>query len=137
MTRTRALHVVRLSALYDLIVTVGFAFPFTAPWVFRSLAHWHGALGLSGTVPDAGDPFTVMFANLMGGLVTVWALFRLLRPSLAAGAADVGGRVFFSLGMAAALLAGASPLVWVMLVLEFVWAVVQAVAVFRASRVRA
>lgn len=129
-----ARRIVRLSAAYDLVVTLGFAFPFTAPLVFWALADLHDRLGLTGMVPDPDQPFTVMFAVLMGGLVTVWSVFRLLRPSLLAGAADVAGRLFFSTGMIAALAAGATPLVGVMLALELGWAVVQAVAVARAAR---
>lgn len=132
MTLPNALRVVRLSALYDLVVTVGFAFAFTAVPIFEALGDLHRDLDLGGATPDPGDPFTVMFANLMGSVVTVWALFRIFRPSLAAGVADVGARVLFSLGMVVAVLAGASPLVVVMLVLEVAWALVQAAALLTA-----
>jgi hypothetical protein len=132
MSLPRAIGVVRASAFYDLVATVGFAFPFTAPLIFTGLGALNDALGLAGATPDPTDPFTVMFANLMGGLVIVWAVFRLARPSREAGAADVVGRLFFSLGMVAALLNGASSLVGVLLVLEVLWAVVQAAAVVTA-----
>jgi hypothetical protein len=137
MSKNRALNFVRASAIYDLVITFAFALPFTAKWLFDSLAELHQSLGLTGSLPDSGDAFVVMFANLMGGLVTVWAVYRIVRPSLAAGVADVGGRVFFSIGMLGALAAGASPLVAVMLAMEIVWAVLQGVAVvfaFRASK---
>ncbi|WP_432513621.1 hypothetical protein [Kineococcus sp. SYSU DK001] len=125
-------RVVRASAGYDLLVTAGFALPVTAPAVLAVAGRAHESLGLAGAVPHP-DPFTVMFANLMGGLVVVWAVFRLLRPGAAAGAADVAARAFFALGMAAALTRGASPLVGGVLVLEVAWAVVQA-AVLVGSR---
>jgi hypothetical protein len=134
MTLPNALRIVRLSALYDLVVTVGFAFTATATVIFQGLGALHESLGLTGSTPDPGDPFTVMFANLMGGVVTVWALFRIVRPSLAAGVADVGARVLFSLGMLAALGQGASPFVLLMLILEMAWAVVQGVALLAARR---
>ena len=137
MTLPNALRVVRLSALYDLVVTAGFAFAFTAVPLFDALGALHRTLDLAGVTPDPGDPFTLMFANLMGSVVTVWALFRIFRPSLEAGAADVGARVLFSLGMVVALLAGASPLVLVMLVLEVAWALVQAAALLTARSSRA
>jgi hypothetical protein len=133
MTLHNALRVVRLSALYDLIVTAGFTLDVTASIIFDGLGILHTNLGLPGS-PDASDPFTIMFANLMGSLVTVWALFRILRPSVAAGLADVGARALFSLAMATALVQGASPLVLVMLVLEIVWAVAQGVSLFAARR---
>lgn len=125
-------RVVRASAAYDLLVTAGFALPVTASAVFAVLGRAHEALGLTGAVP-APDPFTVLFANLTGSLVVVWSVFRLLRPTTAAGTADVAARAFFSLGMAAALAHGASPLVGGMLVLEVAWGIVQA-AVLVGSR---
>jgi hypothetical protein len=136
MTLPNALRIVRLSALYDLVITAGFAFSMTATVIFDGLGALHENLGLTGSTPDPGDPFTVMFANLMGSVVTVWALFRILRPSLAAGAADVGARVLFSLGMSAALVQGASPLVLLMLILEIVWALAQSIALLAAHRAR-
>jgi len=137
MTLHTALRVVRLSALYDLVVTVGFAFAVTATVIFTGLEALHTNLGLLGATPDASDPFTMMFANLMGSVVTVWALFRILRPSVAAGLADVGARVLFSIGMATALAHGASPLVAGMLVLELVWALAQGAALVAARRAAA
>jgi hypothetical protein len=125
---------VRISALYDLVVTAGFALPFTAPALFEGFGVLQVGLGLPGSVPDAGDPFTVMFANLMGSLVVVWSVFRLVRPSRAAGAADTAARILFSLGMATALIQGASPLVLGMLTLEVLWAIVQGAVVVSARR---
>jgi hypothetical protein len=76
MTLLDALRVVRLSALYDLVVTAGFAFAVTATAIFDVLRGVHENLGLTGLMPDPGDPFTVMFANLMGSVVTVWLTAR-------------------------------------------------------------
>jgi hypothetical protein len=134
MTLPHALRVIRVSAVYDLIVTIGLAFSFTAAPIFHALGAMHGALNLTGATPDPGDPMTLMFANLMGSVVTVWALFRILRPSLEAGVADVGARVLFALGMAIAVMHGASPIVLVMLVLEVLWALVQSLALLGAHR---
>jgi hypothetical protein len=134
MTSSTVRRTVRISALDDLIVTVGFALPFTAPALFEGLGAVQEVLGLPGSVPDAGDAFTVMFANLMGSLVVVWSIFRLARPSRAAGAADTAGRILFSLGMTAALSHGASPLVLGMLALEVLWALVQGAVVVSARR---
>jgi hypothetical protein len=125
--------IVRASAAYDLIVTALFAFPFTVHAVFDVLQGLHGELGLPGSVPSA-DVFTVLFANLMGSVVLVWSIVRLIRPTLLLGAADVAARALFSLGMVAAMLHGASPVVGAMLALELVWALVQAVALIRSVR---
>ena len=134
MTLPNTLRVIRLSAIYDLVVTVGFAFAITATMLFDSLGALHDDLGLTGATPDPGDPFAIMFANLMGSVVTAWAVFRILRPSLLAGAVDIGARVLFSIGMAVALIEGVSPLVTVILALEIVWAVAQTVAIVAARR---
>lgn len=134
MTSPSLRLIVRLSAWYDLVVAAGFALPFTAPSVITGLAGMHQALELSGAAPDASESYMVMFANLMGSLVVVWAVFRLLRPTRAAGAADTVARGLFAIGMAAALMRGASSLVAVMLVLELVWAVTQGLAVLSARR---
>jgi hypothetical protein len=131
MTITTMRRTVRLSALYDLLVTTGFAFPFSAHLVLGGLADVHDALQLPGSVPDASDAFTVMFADLMGSIVVVWSVFRLARPTRAAGIADTAGRLSFSLAMAAALIAGAAPLVAGMLILELVWAAAQGIVVAR------
>ncbi|GAB7193413.1 hypothetical protein NUM3379_41230 [Kineococcus sp. NUM-3379] len=120
-----ARRVVRASAGYDLIVTAGFALPFTAPVLFAALGTLHTAAALSGTTP-APDVFTVLFANFTGSVVTVWSVYRLLRPSRTAGAADVVARGLFSLAMIAALSRGASPILAVMLVLEIGWGLAQA-----------
>ncbi|WP_235038159.1 heavy metal-responsive transcriptional regulator [Microbacterium sp. 18062] len=123
--RTR--RTIRASAVYDLVVTGGFALPFTAPTLFAALGALHAWLDLPGSAPSP-DVFTILFANLMGSIVSVWSLFRLLRPSYTAGVADIVARVLFSLGMAAALAHGASPILGVMLALEVGWAIVQAIA---------
>jgi hypothetical protein len=132
MTLRNALRVVRISAVYDLVITVGFAFWFTAAPIFDLLGVLHETLRLAGATPDPADPITLLFANLMGSVVTIWALFRIFRPSLEAGAADVGARVLFSLGMVVAILHGASPLVLGMLILEVAWALVQSAALLAA-----
>lgn len=134
MTRHSALRVVRLSAAYDLLVTVPFALWPTAVLALGGLARLHAALGLDGVAPDASDPFTVLFANFTGSLVTVWAVVRLVRPSLALGAADTAARVLFSLAMVVALGAGASPVMLLFLVPEVLWAIGQGAAVLAARR---
>jgi hypothetical protein len=134
MSLSTTLRVVRLSAICDLVVTVGFAFAITATVLFDSLAVLHDSLGLTGATPDPSDPFVIMFANLMGSVVAVWAVFRILRPSLLAGAVDIGARILFSIGMTVALIEGALPLVIVMLALEIVWAVAQSIAIVAARR---
>ena len=81
MTRTGALRIVRLSAPYDLLVTAPLALPWTAALVLTGLAGAHTGLGLDGVAPDPSNVYVVLFASLVGSLVTVWALVRLWRPT--------------------------------------------------------
>lgn len=131
-----ALRIVRASAAYDLVVTIGFALPWLAAATFATLADVHRKLGLTGSLPDADDPFTVLFAGLMGGLVLVWSVVRVVRPSLFVGAADTAARGLFCLGMVVALAEGASTVIVGFLVPEVLWGVVQGGAVAVALRRR-
>lgn len=133
ITPESARRVVRASAVYDLIASIGFALPWTVSGTFALLESLHRAFGLSGSVPDPGTTFTVLFANLTGSLVVVWSVVRVWRPTLALGAADTVARVLFSLAMISALGSGASPVVLAFLVPELTWAVVQGGAVALAS----
>jgi hypothetical protein len=74
------LHIVRVSALYDLIVTAGFMTPWTASWIFKAFAALSDALGLNRAVPTL-DVTAMLFANLLGSLVVVWSLWRLVQPA--------------------------------------------------------
>lgn len=134
MNLSRAMRVIRASAVYDLVVTTGFALPWTVGLVFAGIGWGHGVLGLSGAVPSTDQVFTVLFANLMGSLVVVWSVVRLLRPSLALGVADTCARFLFALGMASALAAGGSTILVGFLVAEVAWGLVQGVVVVSALR---
>lgn len=127
-----AARVIRASALYDLVVTVGFALPFTAALALSSMGDLHRALGLSGVVPVVDDPFTMLLANLLGSIVSVWAVLRIFRPVPLLGAADTVARALFSTWFAWALTQGASPVLLGLLVPEVAWGVVQGAVVARA-----
>lgn len=127
-----AARVIRASAVYDLVVTVGFALPFTAALALSSMGDLHRALGLSGVVPVVDDPFTMLLANLLGSIVSVWAVLRILRPVPLLGAADTVARALFSTWFAWALTQGASPVLLGLLVPEVAWGVVQGAVVARA-----
>jgi hypothetical protein len=127
------MRTIRRSALYDLIVTAPFATPWTARWALDGLGALHDALGLPGQRPAVADAITVLFANLMGSLVVLWSILRLRAPTLDHGRSDTIARGLFSLWMAWALIAGASPLIAGFLVAELTWGAVQLRAV-RAAR---
>lgn len=134
MKPTTVARTIRFSAVYDLVVTSPFALPLTAPLAFAALGAIHGNLGLRGAVPSADDVFALLFANLLGAIVTVWSIFRIWRPTFATGVADTAARILFSIGMASALIRGASPITGVLLGLEIAWAVAQMTVLARAAR---
>ncbi|MFF3334937.1 hypothetical protein ACFYWX_36270 [Streptomyces sp. NPDC002888] len=119
------LRVVRASAWYDLVVTAGFATPWTYALVHDALSSWGGALGL-GTLPEL-DPWQTLYANLMGSVVVVWAVLRVVRPVAAHGLFDGVARVLFATWQAYALAHGASRIVWLFFGVEVALGVVQLV----------
>ncbi|MFK3971559.1 hypothetical protein ACI2KS_12610 [Pseudomonas sp. NPDC087358] len=106
----RNLHIVRVSALYDLIVTAGFMTPWTASWVFKAFAALSDALGLNRAVPTL-DVTAMLFANLLGSLVVVWSLWRLVQPSRRIGLYDALARTLFVVWQLFAVAHGASFLI--------------------------
>lgn len=128
---SRASRVVWASALYDLIVTLPFATPWTAEGVLHSLRQLHLSLGLAGEVPPAFGSLHLLFVSLFGTIVSLWAVMRLLRPERLLGAVDTAGRALFSLWMAHALWLGQTGLLAGFLALELAWFFVQGGAILR------
>ncbi|MER5525337.1 hypothetical protein ABT075_12145 [Streptomyces sp. NPDC002677] len=116
-------RVVRASAWYDLVVTAGFATPWTYALVHDGLSSLGDALGL-GVLP-ALDPMQTLYANLMGAVVVVWALLRIIEPLPTHGLFDGVARVQFALWQAYALGHGATRLLWLFLVVEVAFGVAQ------------
>lgn len=126
------LRVVRASAWYDLVVTAGFATPWTYALVHGALSSLGDASGL-GALP-APDPIQVLYANLMGSVVVVWALLRIVRPVLVHGLLDGVARTLFAMWQAYALAHGATRVLWLFLVVEVAFGVVQLLPWWRARR---
>lgn len=123
-SKARYRTLVRASGVYDLVVTVGFA----TPWSFMLLHGWlgtlHDGLGFSGHLP-AFDALQMMMANLMGSIVCVWAWLRIRHPQQRFGRYDAAGRMLFAAWQWYALAHGASPLLWGVLLLEVLWGIAQ------------
>ncbi len=139
MTTPSVRRVVFASALYDLLVTVLFATPWTARALLTALAGLHTALQLPGLTPAPPDALALMFANLMGSLVVVWSVVRLRAPSAQLGLADVAGRALFAAWQLHALLQGVSWVLVPILLGELVWGLAQLAVVAPAlwpTRVR-
>ncbi len=115
--------IVRASAIYDLILTASFA----TPWSF---AYAHGQLDginqwLGGTPLPVFAPFHVLFVCLMGSVVLMWSLLRIADPQRRFGRFDGFARFLFSTWMLWALAATGAPLLWLFVVPEAAWCVVQ------------
>ena len=119
------LKIVRLGALYDLIVTFPFAFPKLCEWEIGMLKNLHLQLGLTGSVPDF-QPLHYFFINLMGSVVIVWSLLRLRHAQAIFGWYDGLARSLFAAWMLYYLIAfRITGLVWFLFVPEITWAAVQ------------
>ncbi|MEU1012692.1 hypothetical protein [Streptomyces sp. NPDC005890] len=117
------LRIVRTSGWYDLIVTAGFATPWTYALVHRLLSAGGEAAGL-GAMP-ALTPMQTLYANLMGSVVVVWSVLRVVRPLPLHGLLDGAARVLFSLWQAYALAHGGPPVLWPFLVVEVSFGIAQ------------
>ncbi|KPI06061.1 hypothetical protein OK074_4285 [Actinobacteria bacterium OK074] len=127
--RPAYLRVVRASAWYDLVVTAGFATPWTYALVHDALSSSGTALGL-GALPQL-DPIQVLYANLMGSVVVVWAVLRIVRPLPVHGLFDGVARTLFAAWQSYALAHGATRLLWLFFGVEVMFGVVQLVPWWR------
>ncbi|MEU1629461.1 hypothetical protein ABZ746_29920 [Streptomyces sp. NPDC020096] len=128
-SRSAYRRVVRASAWYDLVVTAGFATPWTYALLHGALSSLGGAFGL-GVLP-ALDPVQTLYANLMGSVVVVWALLRIVKPLPIHGLLDGIARTLFAMWQAYALAHGAMRLLWAFFAVEMVFGVVQLVPWWR------
>jgi len=116
-------RVVRASAWYDLIITVGFATPWTYALVHDLLHRISEHFGL-GTVPPI-EPMQMLYANLMGSVVVVWSLLRLVKTSPLHGLYDGVARALFTLWQAYALYNGVTALLWLFIIVEVTFGLAQ------------
>ena len=72
MDADRYIKIVRLSALYDLVVTAAFVTPWTLALVHWVLTSLDTSLAIPGVMPPA-DALTTLFANLLGSVVVAGA----------------------------------------------------------------
>jgi hypothetical protein len=117
------LRLVRASGWYDLLVTAGFATPWTYALVHRLLSATGDATGLGGM--PALTPVQTLYANLMGSVVVVWSVLRVVRPLPLHGLLDGVARALFALWQAYALAHGGPGVLWPFLVVEAAFGVAQ------------
>ncbi len=126
---------IRLSAVYDILVAIGFAVPWLASLyvgLLESLSHTLGLGGTAGQFPA----FAMLFVNLMGVLALSWAGVRLYRPEPFLAVADVLARSAFALLILVALMAGAPMIIAGLAILEIVWVALIVLALIAYSRAR-
>ncbi|MFH8756395.1 hypothetical protein [Streptomyces atroolivaceus] len=117
------LGLVRASAWYDLVVTAGFSTPWTYGLLHAGLSSLGDALGL-GPLP-AQDPMQILYANLTGSVVVMWAVLRIVGPLPVHGLYDGVARALFAAWQAYALAHGGPALLWLFLGTEVAFGVVQ------------
>ena len=86
---------VRISAIYDLLMTFPFALPGLVSLQLATMVKIQGGLGLTGTFP-VFEPAHLFFLNLLGSIVTVWSVLRIVQPDPLFGLADGIARAAFS-----------------------------------------
>lgn len=116
-------RVVRASAIYDLVVTAPFATPWTFDLVYRQLNAVNQSLG-GGALP-AFTPFHVLFACLLGSVVLIWSALRITDPQQRFGRFDGVARFLFTVWLLWALGATGAPLLWLFIVPELLWGMLQ------------
>ena len=117
------LRIVRASAWYDLLLTA----PLATPWSFAVLHERLSAINqlLGGAALPAFGPFHILFACLMGSVVLTWSVLRLRAPSVRFGRYDGVTRLLFAAWMAWVLALTGVPLLWIFVLPESAWCLVQ------------
>lgn len=126
------LRVMRASAWYDLLVTAGFATPWMFAAIRTGLNGLSGLLGIAARFP-AFEPAQMLMANLLGSIVTVWAVLRLREARVQYGRYDAAGRFLFAIWQLYALAQGAHPIIWGFFVIEVAFGIVQVLPISDAS----
>jgi hypothetical protein len=132
----RNLQIVRVSAIYDLVVTAGFITPWTASLIFKGFAALSGALALERAVPTL-DTIAMLFANLLGSVVVIWSIWRLMQPSRSIGLYDALARILFAIWQVFAVAHGASFLILGFTCIEVAFAIAQILPVNNPRKVQA
>ncbi|MFZ6709988.1 hypothetical protein [Undibacterium sp. TC9W] len=118
------LRIVRASAWYDLVVTIGFATPWSFALVHQSLLQLNSSLGIAGEFPTFAATHVLM-ANLLGSIVTIWAILRLRDTRMEYGRYDAAGRVLFSMWQLYAVAHGASQIILAFTLFEIAFGILQ------------
>lgn len=126
-------RLVRASAIYDVVMTGAFATPWSLLLLREQLSGLNVQLG--GSPLPAFAPFHLLIGCLLGSVVLVWSVLRIADPQPRFGRYDAAARYLFSLWMGWALLVTNQPVLWLFIVPELAWGVVQSLPL-RAAGLR-
>jgi hypothetical protein len=124
-------RIVQASGWYDLVVTIGFATPWTFAAIHSMLSI--AAQGLPGAFPQF-EPAHMLMANLLGSIVTIWAVLRIRDPQLQFGRYDAIGRFMFATWQIYAVVHGASVLILGFTLFEILFGVIQSLPVAKDEK---
>lgn len=127
--------IVRASAIYDLVATIGFVTPWTAQLTLDMIFSIGRSLGLEAAVSPF-DPLHMLFVNLMGSVVVVWSLVRVSNPTQTLGRFDVLARALFTTWQLWAVARGASLVILAFTALEIAFGIAQILPVRLEQAVR-
>ncbi|WP_426070530.1 hypothetical protein [Janthinobacterium sp. DSP2-3-3] len=127
-------RLVRASAIYDVLMTAAFA----TPWTFLLLREHLSTLNvrLGGVPLPLFVPFHLLISSLLGSVVMVWSVLRIIDPQPRFGRYDAAARYLFSTWMAWALLVTGQPVLWLFIVPELAWGLVQSLPLRRGVGAR-
>ncbi|HWW05304.1 hypothetical protein [Collimonas sp.] len=126
--QTQYRSIVRASAWYDLAATIGFATPWSFAAVHASLLWLAQRWQLSGAFP-AFEPVHMLTANLLGSIVTVWAILRIRDPQQQFGRYDAAARFLFATWQIYAVAHGANLIILGFTAMEIAFGVLQCLPV--------
>lgn len=124
-------RIYRASAWYDLVITWPYATPLTFGIMWQMLGNLHDGLGLA-ALPVL-TVYGILFGNFLGSVVIVWSIVRLWLDDARLGRFDAAARWLFSAWMIVALMNGASPILWVFLMVEISWGVAQSLPIRKSE----
>jgi hypothetical protein len=77
------------------------------------------------------EPTQMLMADLLGSIVTVWAILRLRDTRVGYGRYDAAGRFLFATWQLYALAQGAHPIIWGFFVIELAFGIAQTLPIAR------
>lgn len=130
LAQTSLLRIGRLSAAYDLVVTLPFATPWTYALLIELFNHLQ-TIAWPDASPIAIEPHQMLFANLMGSVVVVWSIVRLRLMMVELVRWDAVARFLFTAWQVHALTSGATPLLVPFIVIELLFGIAQSLPLKR------